>query len=128
LFKNEVLEWLNNGKPKMFKSPVEGNFIVRLMKVSLAPEDKLGRMLHTFSCTASEIAECTNENLQNLNILQIGNDETVSSLSFTTVNLNGLLPGTVLNLRNNIAIPIKYLKCENMVYGDELLLTYENNK
>ena len=128
LFKNEVLEWLNNGKPKMFKSPVEGNFIVRLMKVSLAPEDKLGRMLHTFSCTASEIAECTNENLQNLNILQIGNDETVSSLSFTTVNLNGLLPGTILNLRNNIAIPIKYLKCENMVYGDELLLTYENNK
>jgi hypothetical protein len=63
LFKNEVLEWLNNGKPKMFKSPVEGNFIVRLMKVSLAPEDKLGRMLHTFSCNAYEIADFTYENL-----------------------------------------------------------------
>jgi hypothetical protein len=36
-FKMEVLEWLNNGKPKLFRSPGEGNFIVRLMNTSLAP-------------------------------------------------------------------------------------------
>lgn len=55
-FKLEVLKWLNDGKPKLFRSASEGNYIVRLMNVSLAPEDRLGRMLHTFSATAYEIA------------------------------------------------------------------------
>jgi hypothetical protein len=44
----EVLEWLNNGEAKIFRSPTEGNYIVRLMNVSLTPNDTLGRMLHTF--------------------------------------------------------------------------------
>jgi hypothetical protein len=47
-FKLKVLDWLNNGKPKLFKSPAEGNYIVRLMNTSLTPNDTLGRMLHTF--------------------------------------------------------------------------------
>lgn len=63
-FKMAVLDWLNDGKPKLFRSPGEGNYIVRLMNSSLAPNDTLGRMLHTFSCTAYEVAEC---NFQNLN-------------------------------------------------------------
>jgi hypothetical protein len=62
-FKMKVLEWLNNGKPKLFRSPTEGNFIIRLMKVSLSPENKLGRLLHNFSCTAYEIAEYNYKNL-----------------------------------------------------------------
>jgi hypothetical protein len=69
IFKTEVLNWLNNGKPKLFRSPTEGNFIVRLMKISLSPEDKLGRMLHTFSSTAYEIAAFNCENLRKLNLL-----------------------------------------------------------
>ena len=54
-FKLEVLQWLNNGKPKLFRSPTEGNYLVRLMNVSLSPEQQLGRMLHTFSAIAYEI-------------------------------------------------------------------------
>ena len=38
-FKTEVYDWLTNGKVKYFKSPVEGSFLVRLMNVSLAPND-----------------------------------------------------------------------------------------
>lgn len=62
-FKNEVLDWLNNGQPKLFRTPTEGNYIVRLMNVSLSPNDSLSRMLHTFSATAYEIAECTSEQM-----------------------------------------------------------------
>jgi len=62
-FKLEVLNWLTNGKPKLFKSPTEGNYIVRLLNTSLSPNDTLGRMLHTFSSTAYEIAEYSYENL-----------------------------------------------------------------
>lgn len=63
-FKMEVLHWLTNGKPKLFRSPAEGNYIVRLMNTSLSPNDTLGRMLHTFSSTAYEIAEYNFENLK----------------------------------------------------------------
>lgn len=70
-FKLEVLDWLNNGQPKLFKSPTEGNYIVRLLNVSLAPMDQLGRMLHSFSCTAYEIAESDYKNYQNFNFINI---------------------------------------------------------
>jgi hypothetical protein len=50
LFKLEVLDWLNDGNIKLFKSPQEGNYIVRLMNVSLTPIDTVSRMLHNFSC------------------------------------------------------------------------------
>jgi hypothetical protein len=63
LFKLEVLDWLNNGKPKLFRSPGEGNYIVSLMNTSLTPETQLGRMLHKFSTTAYEVAECNYTNL-----------------------------------------------------------------
>lgn len=63
LFKLKVLDWLNNGKPKLFKSPQEGNYIVRIMNTSLSPIDTVSRMLHNFSCQATEIADYTPENL-----------------------------------------------------------------
>ena len=70
IFKTEVLDWLNNGEPKLFKSPTEGNFIITLMNVSLSPEDGLGRMLHSFSSTAYEIADFTYDNLIKLGIIE----------------------------------------------------------
>ena len=63
-FKLEVLEWLTNGKPKLFRSPSEGSYLVRLMNTSLTPNDTLGRMIHTFSSTAYEIDDLTFENLR----------------------------------------------------------------
>lgn len=77
LFKLKVLEWLNNGKPKLFKSPAEGTYIVRLMNVSLSPlSDGLSRMLHSFSATAYEFDELTFDNLQKHNlVVEDGMDE-----------------------------------------------------
>lgn len=72
-FKLEVLEWLNNGKPKIFRSATEGNYIVRIMNVSLTPNDTLGRMLHSFQCTAYEIADWNFNNLNQLNLINIPN-------------------------------------------------------
>ena len=54
-FKTEVLNWLNDGKFKLFRSPAEGNFLVRLMNVSLSPNDTLGRMIHSFNANAYEV-------------------------------------------------------------------------
>lgn len=70
-FKLEVLNWLNDGKVKLFKSPQEGNYLVRLMNVSLSPIDTVSRMLHNFTCTASEVAAFTTENLAVYNLLKL---------------------------------------------------------
>jgi len=72
-FKLKVLDWLNNGKPKLFKSPAEGNYIVRLMNTSLTPNDTLGRMLHTFQSTAYEVSDFSFDNLINLKLLTLPN-------------------------------------------------------
>ena len=69
-FKLKVLDWLTNGKPKLLRSPTEGSYIVRLMNVSLSPQQPLGRMLHTFSSTAYEIDELTMENLIKYNLIK----------------------------------------------------------
>lgn len=62
-FKNErefkllVSEWLTNNSVKLFRSPAEGNYLIKILNVSLSPEDRLGRMIHTFSGTAYEVEE-----------------------------------------------------------------------
>jgi hypothetical protein len=70
-FKLAAMDWLNNGEPKLFRSPGEGNYIIRIINVSLAPEEKINRMLHTFSGTAYEVAECSYENLVDLGIVKV---------------------------------------------------------
>lgn len=71
IFKLKVLEWLNNGKPKLFRSAQEGNYIVRLMNVSLSPFDKTTRMIHSFSCQATEVAEADPKNFIDYNFLTV---------------------------------------------------------
>lgn len=63
VFREAVLEWLTNGEPKYFRSPTEGNHIIRVMNVSLTPNDTLGRMIYSFTATSYEIADNTIENL-----------------------------------------------------------------
>lgn len=69
-FREKVLNWLNDGKPKLFRSMTEGTFIVRLMNVSLSPNDTVGRMIWTFSATAYEIDENTYDNLKKHKLIE----------------------------------------------------------
>ena len=68
-FKLSVLDWLNNGEIKLFRSPAEGNYIVRLMNVSLTPNNSLSRMIHTFNCQATEVDNFTPDRLSKYNFL-----------------------------------------------------------
>lgn len=74
-FKLEVLDWLNDGNIKLFKSPTEGNYLVRLTNVSLSPVDQVSRMLHNFSCTANEVAAYTIDNLATYKFLNVETTE-----------------------------------------------------
>lgn len=86
IFKTEVLKWLSNGEIKLYRSPAEGNFIVRLMNVTTSPNDTLGRMLHTFNCNAYEIAPFSYDVLESFGIISTEN-ETTQTMKWKTVDL-----------------------------------------
>lgn len=68
-FREKVHDFLVDGKPKLFKSPKEGNIIVRLMDVNLTPKQEInGGMVYNFTCTAVEIDDFSIENLEKYNI------------------------------------------------------------
>ena len=118
-FKINVLNWLNNGKPKLFKSPVEGNYIIRLMNTSLSPVDTLGRMLHSFSCTAYEIADNTYNNLTKFNFIR-DNNQLKQRLQWTSVDLKTQKAN--INMLKHSANSIKL---EGLISGDKIQIDDE---
>lgn len=75
LFREEVLKFLLDGKPKLFRSATEGSILVKLTDVTLTPNDQLGRMIYSFSATAYEVDDTTLENYDKYDIQNIQNDE-----------------------------------------------------
>lgn len=56
-FRKDVLDFLQNTNKFLYKSPTEGNIVVKLMNVSLTPNQQLGRMIYDFTCTAYEVQD-----------------------------------------------------------------------
>lgn len=121
-FKLDVLEWLNNGKPKIFRSPGEGNYIVRLLNVSLTPNDTLGRMLHTFAATATEIGEYSYKGLEEYGFIQTA-DPSTKQLRWETIKLDESGIGSKNNILNYKAVGLRF---EGMVPGDRLTLSFSD--
>lgn len=69
LFRDKVMEFLYDGQVKLFRSPTEGNYLIRLTDVSFSPNEQLGRMIWSFSATASEIDEDTVDNYEKYDII-----------------------------------------------------------
>ena len=118
-FKLTVLNWLNNGKPKLFRSPVEGNYIVRLMNSSLTPNDQLGRALHTFNSTAYEVEEFNFEKLKSNNFVNY-QDLTVHDIRWETIRLDR--SGIGDNKKNLLNYEAKSIRFEGMIPGDRVTL------
>lgn len=135
IFKMKVLEFLNDGKPKLFRSPGEGNYIIRLMNSSLTPDDKLSRMIHTFSTTATEIDDFSYQKLNEYNLISVNEPDT-KQLRWKTVNLRELInanggintaPWLSIGNENNIMS----IQCLDMVPGDSIKILYaapDNNE
>ena len=133
-FKLAVLDWLNNGKPKLFRSPTEGNYIVRLMNCSLSPNDTLGRMLHTFSCTAYEIASYDDKTLLIMGLT--GSNELAAEREVEYITTEELLPHLINyncedewkdNILDSTRKPTN-IKFYNMVAGDKIKLITKDSE
>lgn len=121
-FKLAVLAWLTNGEIKLFRSPGEGNYLVRLLNTSLTPNDTLGRMLHTFNTTAYEIADLTYENLLKYQLLSINTPENnLIHYTSNTFTSNGVIydsttGGVLYKFEVNDCTP-----------GDTFIVTFTDN-
>ena len=80
-FRKLVSDFLYDGKPKLFKSPTEGNVIIRLSEVGMTPKQELSRLIYNFSSTGYEIAESNIENYKKYNLLKLDSIETDLSVS-----------------------------------------------
>lgn len=121
-FKMAVYEWLTDGNVKLFRSPGEGNYIVRLMNVSMTPNDTVGRMLHTFSGTAYEVADFTYKNLSSYGFIELQDPE-VPHMRWETILFTEIDPktgkykykaGEKLN-----KYPVSTVRFNDMIPGDK---------
>ena len=122
-FKLKVLDWLTDGKVKLFRSPAEGNYLVRLLNVSLQPQDPLGRMIHSFTSTAYEIDDLTYDNLvyygiitamtPQLTMAQWGSLDVNKVIHYRSPNEDGFY--TIIKLGEE---KWKDFKCEGFAPGD----------
>lgn len=78
-FREEVMRFLYDNQPKLFKSPTEGNIIIKLTNVSFSPKTELGRRIYSFTATATEIAENSYDNYLKYNICSTDSQNIVVS-------------------------------------------------
>ena len=68
-FRDTLVDWLNDGEPKLYRSQTEGTCVVILTDVNLTPNETLSRRLWDFSATMYEVAAGTSlEELETLGI------------------------------------------------------------
>lgn len=71
-FREQLIQWLNDGEPKLYRSMPEGNVAVILTDISLTPMTQLGRRLYQFSATMYEVGDGYSlEDLDRLGIIDI---------------------------------------------------------
>ena len=89
-FKLTALDWLGDGNVKLFRSPTEGNYLVRILNTQLQPVEQLGRMIHNFTCQAYEIDNISYEKLVYYHIM---NNDTpiITSLLWAGVDVSDTL-------------------------------------
>jgi hypothetical protein len=130
---------LNNGEPKLYRSPTEGNYIVRLMNNSLSPMDQVGRMLHSFQTNAYEIADYNYENLNNYGFIKSEESyvEKQKIVQWATVELLPKLLDFLkiekdLTKYTNNVLPkntqVNELSFQGMLPGDKIKITYADGQ
>lgn len=64
VWREKILKWMKNGKPKILKSESEGNILVAIKDVNVTPVESLYGLVADFSCTMIEIGKVDEKTLQ----------------------------------------------------------------
>lgn len=106
-FRDAVIEWLNDGEPKLFRSMPEGNMIVMVADVNLTPNQQIGRMLYNFTATLYEVGDGYSlTSLDTARVINVPNpDDAYSLTSNVTSDIGdyiGVKAGTITALSQTI--------------------------
>lgn len=74
-FREKAVKFLSDGKIKLFRSPSEGNMLVKISDVNLTPNKTLSNMIYDFSATITEIEPYTTQNLIKYGVLLDNNED-----------------------------------------------------
>ncbi len=88
-FREKVIEFLYNNDVKLYKSATQGNILVKLMNISLTPNNSLSRQIYSFTCTAYEIDEFNYQNCVKYDIQDEG--KYIEQTSFSISKLGQLI-------------------------------------
>jgi hypothetical protein len=79
LFRDKVIDFLTDNSVKLFRSATEGNILVKLTNISFTPNQQLGRLVYSFTATATEIDACTIDNYYKYDIIAEPSNEVLTS-------------------------------------------------
>lgn len=71
-FREKVLDFLYKNSVKLYRSATQGNILVKLMNITLTPNNNLSRQIYSFTCTAYEIDDFNYENCIKYDIQDCG--------------------------------------------------------
>ena len=71
-YRAEAIKFLQSGRVFLFKSPAEGNILVRLIDFSFSPKGEINNLVYDFSCEGNEIDDATVKNYDKYDIQFIG--------------------------------------------------------
>lgn len=61
-YRNDAINYLYENKVRLFRSATEGNILVKLMNITLTPNEQLDRRVYSMQCTAFEVDDFSIEN------------------------------------------------------------------
>lgn len=102
-FRDKVIDFLHENKVRLFRSPTEGNILIKLTDINFTPNATLGRRIYSFTATAHEIDDCTIKNFKKYGILSNEGSNEDIRIKFNTDYIGQydetIIPNTeVLNL------------------------------
>ena len=89
-YREEIIKYLYENSVRLFRSPTEGNILVKLMNISLTPNQTLSRMVYSFSATAYEIDTATINNYIKYGIHSVNQQILEDSLKITAYETHHL--------------------------------------
>lgn len=103
LFRNAVEEFLYSNTVKLFRSATEGNIFVKLTNVQLTPEKQLGRMIYSFSATATEVGAFNEANLKKFDFIdQVGETIPIHIIDYA-IKADSVTNGMATGVTNKIS-------------------------
>ena len=75
-FREKVMDFLYDNKVRLFRSPTEGNILVKIMDINFTPNATLGRRIYSFTATAYEVDAANIKNYDKYGISPLGTYDT----------------------------------------------------